>query len=74
MIANGQPSLTESIRNERAQMQKEGILVHNGEFYFLNKDYVFNSSSRAAAAILARSASGPLEWKTESGTQLKHFE
>ena len=74
MIVTEQPSLTQSIRNERAQMLQEGILVQNGEFYILNRDYVFNSSSRAAAAILARSASGPLEWKTETGVLLKQSE
>lgn len=74
LIVNTQQSLTESIRNERAQMLADGVLTQSGDFYILNKDYVFNSSSRAAAAILARSASGPLEWKTETGIQLKQFE
>lgn len=74
LIISEQQSLTESIRNERKQMLSDGILIQHGEFYLLTKDYVFNSSSRAAAAILARSASGPLEWKTKSGIQLKQFE
>ncbi len=74
LIVNAQQSLTESIRNERTQMLTDGILTQSGDFYILNKDYVFNSSSRAATAILARSASGPLEWKTEKGIQLKQFE
>ncbi|SFN34267.1 protein of unknown function [Chitinophaga sp. YR627] len=69
-----QPSLTESIRNERTKMLAEGILFQRGDFYLLTKDYIFNSSSRAAAAVLARSASGPLEWKTDTGIQLKQLE
>jgi hypothetical protein len=74
MIVPEQPSLTESIRKERKSMLDDGTLIQQGEFYMLTKDYIFNSSSRAAAATLARSASGPLEWKTETGIQLKQFE
>ncbi len=69
-----QLSLADGIRLERQQMVSEGILQAAGDFYRLTKDYVFTSSSRAAGATLARSASGPLEWKTVDGVQLKHFE
>jgi hypothetical protein len=68
------PSLTESIRNERAKMIVDQVLIAQGEFLLLNKDYTFTSSSRAAAMALGRSASGPLEWRTEQGVQLKHYE
>ncbi len=74
LIVTEQPSLTDSIRTERETMLHEGILIRENDFYKLTKDYVFNSSSRAAAAVLARSASGPLEWKTLQGIQLKQFE
>lgn len=69
-----QASLPDGIRLERQKMWKEGVLQIEGDFYRLTKDYVFTSSSRAASAVLARSASGPLEWKTGEGVQLKHFE
>ena len=69
-----QASLSEGIRFERQKMVKEGLLVQQGDFYLLTKNYVFTSSSRAAAATLARAASGPLEWKTSEGVQLKQFE
>jgi len=46
------PSLTESIRNERAKMINDQLLSQKGEFLLLNKDYTFNSSSRAAAMVL----------------------
>jgi hypothetical protein len=55
-------------------MLADGTLIVQNDFYLLTKDYVFTSSSRAATATLARSASGPLEWKTETGVQLKQFE
>jgi hypothetical protein len=69
-----QLSLTNSISAERREMVEEGILQTEGGFYKLTKDYIFTSSSRAAAATLARSASGPIEWKTEEGVQLKYLE
>ena len=69
-----QPSLADGIRMERNKMLNEGLLVIEGGLYRLTKDYVFTSSSRAAGATLARSASGPLEWKTLEGVQLKFLE
>jgi len=74
LIVKEQPSLTYGIRMEREMLLKDGTLELQGKFYKLKKDYVFTSSSRAAAAVLARSSSGPLEWKTDEGVQLKHFE
>lgn len=74
LMKTAQASLADGIRLEREKMLMEGVLQINGDFYQLSKDYVFTSSSRAAAATLARSASGPVEWKTEEGVQLKHYE
>lgn len=68
-----QGSMLEGIRVERQRMLKEGILQQEGQFYKLTRDYIFNSASRAATAVLGRSASGPLEWKTLSGTPLKQL-
>ncbi|MEJ5993392.1 GIY-YIG nuclease family protein [Pedobacter sp. Du54] len=73
-IIQKQPSLADGICLEREKMLNDGTLKIDGTFYRLTKDYVFTSSSRAAAATLARSASGPLEWKTIEGIQLKSFE
>ncbi|GLU51545.1 methionine sulfoxide reductase [Dyadobacter frigoris] len=69
-----QPSLPISIKAERKTMIQDGVLVLQGEYYRLTKDYILSSSSRAAKLVLARSASGPLEWKTEAGLPLKSFE
>lgn len=73
MIAE-QASLSDGIRLERQKMLNEGLLIIEDDFYRLTKDYVYTSSSRAAATTLARSASGPLEWRTAEGVQLKFFE
>lgn len=69
-----QASLADGIHLERQKMLSDGTLKIEGAFYLLTKDYVFTSPSRAAAATLARSASGPLEWKTAEGVQLKFFD
>jgi len=74
LIIAEQPSLAEGIVSERNKMLSEGILKIEDGFYKLTRDYIFNSSSRAASATLARSASGPLEWRTEDGIQLKYLE
>lgn len=73
LLITEQPSLSDGIRLQRQQMLIDGTLQVEGDCYRLTKDYVFTSSSRAASATLARSASGPLEWKTEKGVQLKFF-
>lgn len=73
-IVTEQASLADSIRLERQRMLSEVLLIKMEDLYHLTKDYVFTSSSRAASATLVRSASGPLEWKTADGVQLKHFE
>src|SRR5690606_8551296 len=73
LMITPQPSLADGIRLERQQMLSEGILKIEGNFYKLTKDYVFTSSSRAASATLARSASGPMEWKTVDGVKIKHY-
>jgi hypothetical protein len=72
-IIQEQSSLAEGISRERQEMLAEGTLKSEGDFYRLTKDYIFTSPSRAASATLARSASGPLEWITEDGVQLKHL-
>lgn len=69
-----QLSLSGGVKAERDKMVNEGVLIEKNGFYHLTKDYIFTSSSRAAAAVLARSSSGPIEWKTDEGVQLKYFE
>lgn len=73
-IIQEQQSIPGGVSAERKRMLSDGILTENGGFYLLTKDYIFTSSSRAAASVLARSASGPIEWKTEEGISLKKTE
>jgi len=68
-----QESVPESIRKEKETMLNNGYLILQGNFLILTKDYVFNLPSRAACMILARSANGLTEWKTDIGIQPKHL-
>ena len=55
----------------RERLLGEGVLVDDGEELRFVKDYVFNSSSAAAEAVLARSQSGPEAWRDGEGLTLK---
>ena len=58
------PAIPERTRNLREYLLKEGVLAPQGGVYAFQQDYLFGSSSAAASVILARSASGPFNWKT----------
>ncbi len=53
---------------------EQGIFEDVGLSYRFARDYVFNSPSAAAAAVLARHANGWAEWKTEKGQSLSQIE
>lgn len=72
--AQDQQSLTEVLKLEKAKMISEGLLLPEGDKLKLQKHYTFSSSSRAAALIFGRGASGPESWKTEMGIPLRNFE
>ena len=58
-------------RELREALVEDGTLVQFGAArYVFQRDYVFHSPSLAASVILARAASGPEEWRDESGTKL----
>ena len=61
--------------NLRETLTQSGTLVpiEDGESLRLTTDYIFNSPSAAAAALLGRPASGPIEWKDEAGQTLKQI-
>lgn len=73
-LKDNMQSMNESVRLEKAKMQEEGLLAEENGLLRLTKSYNFTSASRAACMILGRSANGRMEWKTESGIPLKHFD
>ena len=58
------PAIPERVRNLRQYLVKEGVLAPDGDAYLFKQDYLFSSWSAAASVILARSASGPFNWKS----------
>ena len=54
----------------RQQLVTEGVLAQSGDRYVFTRDHLFASPSMAAIAVLARSANGWVEWKTEQGQTL----
>ena len=50
-----------------------GRLKKKGDQLIFTDDYIFDSSSAAAAVIKARPASGPLEWRSKNGKTLKEI-
>ncbi len=55
----------------KEKLLKIGRLIERDNELIFTDDYEFNSPSAAAAVILARSASGPSEWRIEGGKKLK---
>lgn len=60
-------------RGLKDELLRMGRLVKKGDNLAFTDEYVFDSPSAAAAIILARSASGPVEWKDKNGTTLKEI-
>ncbi|GAB3803723.1 GIY-YIG nuclease family protein [Virgibacillus kimchii] len=63
-------SAGERLKNLRKDLVDRGILVQEGNVFRFVENYVFNSPSAAAGAVLARRANGWREWKSEDGATL----
>jgi Domain of unknown function (DUF4357) len=55
----------------RESLTKSGVLVADGEYLRLDRDYTFSSPSNASMTLLGRSSNGRLEWANREGTSLK---
>jgi len=58
------------MRDLRARMVEEGIMIQNGEHYILQEDHLFGSPSTAAAVVLGRNTNGWMKWKDKDGKTL----
>jgi|TARA_B110000967_G_scaffold162568_1_gene169150 hypothetical protein len=54
----------------RKRLIEKDILKNENNVYVFQQDYIFNSPSAAAAAILGRSANGWTSWKDKNGKTL----
>lgn len=76
VLAGSKANLRESptagswIINMRQRLRDSGILVAKEHVLEFTSDYLFNSPSAAAGAILARRANGWIEWKDRDGKTL----
>lgn len=68
------PSCHPYLREIRAELVRQGVLLDKGEDYELVQDYTFASPSTAAGVLLGRSTNGRVEWRTSDGRTLKSLQ
>ena len=66
-LANASQEWLKKIRNK---LIESGVLALENNVYKFTSDHIFSSPSAAAATVLARSANGWNEWKSEDGNTL----
>ncbi len=73
-VMQGSKALGHPNRVVQEKLTDAGILRHlHGGLYVFDRDYIFNSPSEAASAVLGRQANGWIEWKSEEGAELEEF-
>ena len=72
--AKAVPSIHAYMERLRQSLLADGFFVPEGDSLRLTEDYLFNSPSTAAGALLARTANGRLEWKDQEGRTLKEID
>ena len=68
------PSCHLYLKELRASLIDNGVLVPSGDGYQFTQDYVFNSPSTAAGVVQGRAANGRVDWKTKEGKTLKELQ
>ena len=66
-------SISDGWKRLRERLLASGTLKESDDRLVFTSDYGFSSVSAAAAIVLGRQASGPLEWRTEDGQTYKDF-
>ena len=62
------------MREIRAELIRQGVLLDHGSRYEVAQDYTFGSPSTAAGVLLGRAANGRVEWKAADGRTLKSLQ
>lgn len=65
---------TPMVCERRMDLQKNGVLIPDGDRLRFTQDFTFTSPSLAAAVVLGRTANGRIEWKTPDGQTLKQLQ
>ncbi len=74
LIKEEAPSIHQYMATIRKDLLEQEVVIENGEHNVFAEDYVFNSPSMAASALLGRAANGRIEWKNATGTTLKELQ
>ncbi len=64
------PSAVDSVSPMRNKLLESKVLIEENGQYRFTQDYLFNTPSGAAAAVLGRTANGWVEWKNGQGQTL----
>ena len=73
-IKNEVNSIPTFVSDLRKMLLNQGIFEDVGTAYQLVQDYIFNSPSAAADALLGNSSNGRTEWKDAKGRSLKEIQ
>jgi Domain of unknown function (DUF4357) len=68
------PSMHAYLKETRAELVRQGVLVNRGAVYEVAQDYTFSSPSTASGVLLGRSSNGRIEWQTADGRTLKSIQ
>lgn len=68
------PSAPGWIKNLRAKLFEQNILVKENDLLVFQEDYIFNSPSAAAVTVKGRAANGWTAWKNKEGKTLDELE
>lgn len=66
-------SFPQSYAELRDELISKGTLSKYKDVFILEEDFIFSSPSTAASVVMARSANGLTEWKSDRGILLKDF-
>jgi hypothetical protein len=64
------PSAIETVTPMRKKLIDSDVLIEENGQYRFTQDYLFNTPSGAAAAVLGRSSNGWVDWKSKDGKTL----
>jgi hypothetical protein len=64
------PSAQDTVPAMRKKLVESGVLVQEDGHLRFTQDYLFNTPSGAAAAVLGRTSNGWVDWKNKDGKTL----